>query len=215
MRSVITSTVVSPPDDGPPRRRRADARRNQERVLAAAEEAFAVHGVDVPVDQIARLAGVGPGTIYRHFPTKAALAQAVVLARLGKFLDRARGMCDDPDAGQALFTLVRELVQLAAEKKDLVDELARAGLGPDELSAPAKKEMERVLGALWARAQAAGEVRADLDFTDFSSLLTAACMAANLNEARPVCRVVDVVCDGLRHRARPAGGEGPSVASAP
>ncbi|MFC7660235.1 TetR/AcrR family transcriptional regulator [Pseudonocardia benzenivorans] len=74
----------------PDRPLRADARRNREKVLRAAQEAFAEHGMGVPLDEIAGRAGVGPGTVYRHFPTKEALFEAVVAARMQDLITAAR-----------------------------------------------------------------------------------------------------------------------------
>jgi AcrR family transcriptional regulator len=182
----------------PVRAMRADARRNLEKVLVAAEEAFAIDGVTVPVDEIARRAGVGVGTLYRHFPTKASLVQAVVMARLCKFLERAYELAQAPDPGHSLFVLVQELVQLGADKKDLTDELARAGVGPEELHFPAKEELERVMGDLLSRAQDAGSVRRDIGIEDLASLIMGTCMAADHQGHQSTERLVGVMCDGLR-----------------
>jgi AcrR family transcriptional regulator len=177
---------------------RADARRNMEKVLVAAEEAFATDGVAVPVDEIARRAGVGVGTLYRHFPTKAALVQAVVMARLCQFLERAHELARAPDPGRSLLVLVQELVQLAADKKDLSDELARAGVGADELHLPAKEELERVMGDLLSRAQDAGSVRRDIGIEDLGSMIMGTCMAVDHQGHQSTERMVAVMCDGLR-----------------
>lgn len=179
---------------------RSDARRNQAKVLAAAAEVFAEYGLSAPVDEIARRAGVGPGTIYRHFPTKAALGEAVVMAHMTGFLERARQLSEGEDACSALFTLVRELVQLAVQKRDLVEELSKAGVGTDELAAPVKREMESLLGSLWARAQSDGRVRSDINFRDVSSLISATCMAASQDARCSSERLVSVMCAGLQIR---------------
>src|SRR5215831_4010426 len=78
---------------------RADAARNREKVLNAAREAFAESGYSVPLDEIAARAGVGPGTVYRHFPAKEALFQAVVTARIEDLTDDAQARADDADPG--------------------------------------------------------------------------------------------------------------------
>ena len=85
----------------PDRPLRADARRNREQVLRAAREAFAESGYGVPLDEIAARAGVGPGTVYRHFPAKEALFQAVVTARIEDLLGDARARADGDDPGGA------------------------------------------------------------------------------------------------------------------
>src|SRR4029453_6912389 len=97
---------------------RADARRNRARLLQVAAEAFATGGLGVPLDEIARRAGVGPGTLYPHFPAKEALFAAVVHDRLRNLVDAARALRHAGDAGAALFEFVDLLVVEAAPKKD-------------------------------------------------------------------------------------------------
>src|SRR5215470_6334470 len=105
---------------------RADARRNRQRVLAAAATAFAAHGADVPIDVIAQQAGVGPGTVYRHFPTKEALFEAVMLDRFAQITAEARARLDAPDPVQGFFAFLERLVLQAADRHDVVDALTRA-----------------------------------------------------------------------------------------
>ena len=91
---------------------RADAARNRAKVLAVAYETFAAEGIAVTVDEIARRAGVGPGTIYRHFPTKEALFTAVIEDRVRSFIDTAHALLA-ADPGTALFEFLREMVGAA------------------------------------------------------------------------------------------------------
>ena len=95
---------------------RADARRNRDRVLEAARTAFAAEGSDVPLDEIARRAGVGAGTVYRHFATKEALFEAVVFDRIGELVEEARALSDDPDPGRAFSSFVERLGREGARK---------------------------------------------------------------------------------------------------
>jgi AcrR family transcriptional regulator len=192
-------------DDRP---RRSDARRNQERVLVAAEELFATRGVDVPVDEIAARAGVGVGTLYRHFPGgKASLVEAVILQRLSAFLDRARELSSSQDPRTALFTIIRELARLVVQKKDLTEELARAGVVPDELAGPVRQELEQLMRDLWERAQREHTVRCDIDFRDATSLITATCLAADRQGHLAVDRLVGVMCDGFMEWATRGQGQ--------
>jgi AcrR family transcriptional regulator len=198
----VTSTV-EPCSQERPRPLRSDARRNIDRVLNAAEEVFATQGLAVPIDAIAARAGVGVGTVYRHFPTKEALFQAVVVAHLEALVERAKQLSTEPDAGQAMFTFVAELADLAAKKKDLTDELARAGIDSEQVHSTIKDELEKAFDVLLCRAQAAGAVRSDVSSADVSTLLMGACMAAcNRGSPEDAGRLVTVICDGLRAKAR-------------
>src|SRR3954454_14195352 len=107
---------------------RADARRNRQRILDAATAVFAAHGADVPIDVIACEAGVGPGTLYRHFPTKEALFEAVMLARFEQLTTEARALLDAAEPGPAFLGYVEALVVRAADRHDLVDALRQAGI---------------------------------------------------------------------------------------
>src|SRR5438552_17829120 len=111
----------------PDRPLRADARRNRERVLRAARDAFAESGYGVPLDDIAARAGVGPGTVYRHFPTKEALFQAVITARVTDLVAAARQRTADPDPGAAFFAFLAHLGAEGAAKRDTSDAMSVPG----------------------------------------------------------------------------------------
>ncbi|MEV7549218.1 TetR/AcrR family transcriptional regulator [Amycolatopsis sp. NPDC089917] len=173
---------------------RADARRNRAKVLAAAEEAFAVNGLAVPLDEIARIAGVGAGTVYRHFPSKEALFQAVVLDRVEQFAQEARELLNAEDPGEAFFDFFKRVVQQASRNRALCDALAETtGLA---FKASAGNDFRAATQALLTRAQAAGAVREDIDGDDLRALI-AGCLAAerySLEERH----LVRIVVDGLR-----------------
>ncbi|GAB3705817.1 TetR/AcrR family transcriptional regulator [Amycolatopsis oliviviridis] len=173
---------------------RADARRNRAKVLAAAEEAFAVDGLAVPLDEIARIAGVGAGTVYRHFPSKEALFQAVVLDRVEQFAQEARDLLTAEDPGEAFFDFFKRVVQQASRNRALCDALAETtGLG---FKVSAGNDFRAASQALLTRAQAAGAVREDIDGDDLRALI-AGCLAAerySLEERH----LVRIVIDGLR-----------------
>ncbi|MBV8462974.1 MAG: TetR/AcrR family transcriptional regulator, partial [Acidimicrobiales bacterium] len=107
---------------------RADARKNRARLLAAAEEVFAEGGVSVPVDDVARRAGVGVGTFYRHFPTKEALLVAVIGTRIERLRDRSACLLEADDPGAAFFEFAAHLSEEIAAKSDLAYALAEAGI---------------------------------------------------------------------------------------
>jgi AcrR family transcriptional regulator len=196
-----TVTLSTQQPDGPVASRalRADARRNVERILQAAEEVFATQGLAVPIDVVAARAGVGIGTVYRHFPTKEALFEAIVVARLEGLVQRAQQLSTAGDPGDAVFTFVAEIAELATSKKDLSDELARAGIDSDHVHSTIKDELESAFTVLLQRAQAVGAVRQDVTTADVTALLMGTCMAAdNRGDRASTCRLVAILCDGLR-----------------
>ena len=185
---------------------RADARRNRAKVLEAAEQVFASEGLAVPIDAVARRAGVGVGTVYRHFPTKEALFEAIVVDRLGSLVERAEELSTAADPGAAMFTFISELVNLAVNKKDLTDELARAGVESEQLMAGVKERLENAFEVLLKRAQAVGAVRDDINRTDVTALVMGTCMAASQHGCSgSTQRLISVLCDGFRARANSSG----------
>ncbi len=176
---------------GAARALRADAARNRERVLRAARDAFAESGYGVPLDEIATRAGVGPGTVYRHFPTKEALFEAVVTARVQDLVADARARADGPDPGAAFFGFLGRIAAESAAKRDLPDAIAIAGSLREELIA--------ALDVLLRRAQQAGAVRADVRTEDLIVLFKG--LFASLADVSDQARrdlVYAVLADGLR-----------------
>jgi AcrR family transcriptional regulator len=188
---------------------RADARRNRDKVLRAAREAFAASGYGVPLDEIAARAGVGPGTVYRHFPAKEALFQAVTTARVEDLIDDARARAGAGDPGGAFFGFLARVAEEAAAKRDLPDAIAIAGSLQDRLHA--------AVDVLLRRAQEAGAVRADIRTTDLIVLLKgmlATIRDASAGAADPALRdrVLAVLTDGLRRAPDRAPGTGAAQA---
>ena len=175
----------------PDRPLRADAARNREKVLRAAREAFAESGYGVPLDEIAVRAGVGPGTVYRHFPAKEALFEAVVSARVEDLVHDARARASDSDPGGAFFGYLARIAEESAAKRDLPDAISIAGSLRDDLSA--------ALDLLLRRAQHAGAVRVDVTTPDLIVLLKGV-FASLGGTADPALRelVFAVLSDGLR-----------------
>src|ERR1041384_3625996 len=103
---------------------RADARRNRAKLLEVAEQGFKDRGTDVPTEEIARAAGVGVGTLFRHFPTKEALLEAVFLNRMERMAERAERLIADEEPGSAFFTFFLQLVEQSAMKNVLAAALA-------------------------------------------------------------------------------------------
>jgi AcrR family transcriptional regulator len=179
---------------------RADASRNRLRLLQAATDAFAADGLAVPLDEIARRAGVGPGTLYRHFPAKEDLFQAVLQDRLQRLADDARELRHAEDPAAALLDFIGRLVAEAAPKRDLADALASGGA---ELNATLTATADRLraeIGHLLARAQHTGAIRDDITTADLMALLTGILVALRPrpgDQADPH-RAIAVLRDGLR-----------------
>jgi AcrR family transcriptional regulator len=179
---------------------RADAVKNRQRILEAAEAIFAAEGVSVPIDTVAERAGVGVGTLYRHFPTKEALFEAIVMARLGSLLEIAKSHAGASDPGDALFSFLGEFAQQASAKRDLFDALGSAGIDIKSTCAGMVDEMKRSIDVLLQRAVEARSVRSDISTEEMIGLVAGVCQSqghAGYDDAT-VQRLVNIVCDGLR-----------------
>jgi AcrR family transcriptional regulator len=179
---------------------RADARRNRDRVLTAARAAFGAEGSDASLDEIARRAGVGAGTVYRHFPTKEALFEAVVIDRMGELTEEARALAVDPDPGHAFSSFVERLGREGALKRDLVEALANDGIRLQLAEAPVVRALIEALAELLRRAQRSGAVRRDISVDDVVALLTGAAYAICHSRAddEQTRRLLAIMYDGLR-----------------
>lgn len=181
---------------------RADAARNRARVLEVAYDTFAAEGLAVPIDEIARRAGVGAGTVYRHFPTKDDLFVAVVADRLRRIVDDGRALLREVDEGEALFTFLRSMVlQWGATDRGLVDALAGLGIDVGVVAPAAEQEFLALLGDLLSAAQRAGTVRRDVSVPELKTLMVG-CQAMQSYNDGLADRVTGVVLDGLRPPAR-------------
>jgi len=185
----------------PPRPLRADAAKNRARILEAAEATFTAEGVSAPIDAVARRAGVGVGTVYRHFPTKEALFEAIVTARLEELSETTRQLAEDHAPGEALFSFLRELGRQASAKQDLFDAMAAAGLDIKSACAASVDGLMARIDRLLGRAKLAGAVRDDVAADEVMALIVGACHSKQDDLACQ--RMVEIVCDGIR---RPATG---------
>jgi AcrR family transcriptional regulator len=184
---------------------RADARRNRDRILEVAFEAFASEGLAVSVHEIARRAGVGTGTVSRHFPTKESLYEAIVLSRAGALAGRAAELATSDDPGAAFFEFFTTLIQEGTMNRGIADALAGACYDLDSVVAKDGIDMMGTLGDLLARAQRAGAVRADADVADVKALVTGV-LARTPTAADPVARdrMIEIATQGLRRLLSPA-----------
>lgn len=183
----------------PPRKPRADALRNRERVLEAAKAVFSEGGPGAGLEAVARAAGVGIGTLYRHFPTREALFEAVYRREADQLLEIARQLADNTAPLEGLRRWIEALVDFVATKKGMVEALALAAHKPPELMAYTTGRLTEAIGLLLRRAAEAGEVRQDVGPED---LLRAVIGLSYLQEGpgwqERVTRLLDVFLDGLR-----------------
>src|SRR5499427_427254 len=184
-----------------PRPMRADAQRNYARLLDAASAAFLEHGADdVSLEEIARRAGVGIGTLYRHFPTRQALLEAVYRDQVDLLEARAEELLRTESPGDALADWLRALMKFSSTKHSLISAML-AGLGKDsELLSSCSKVLREAADALLARAQEAGVVRPDADSGDVIRLVHAVNIATQRGPADPgqADRMLALILDGLR-----------------
>jgi len=181
------------------RRPRADAVRNRERVLAAAKAVFSGGGRDASLEAVARDAGVGIGTLYRHFPTREALFEAVYRREVETLSELAEQLAGEAAPVEALRRWLRSNVEFAATKKGMSAALTLAAHGSSELSAYTFDRLSKAVGALLDRAVAAGEIRADISPEDLLRTLAGMYyMHDQPGWQTSVVRMIDVVVDGLR-----------------
>ena len=186
------------------RKPRADAMRNRERVLAAAKAVFSQGGAEASLEAVAKQAGVGIGTLYRHFPTREALYEAVYQREVEHIVDLAAAPRLGTPRPSALRRWMRADVEFIATKKGMAAALALAVQGSSDLVAHSVEQLTRAAGDLLRHAVAAGEIRADIGPEDVLRVVVGMCYAQD----RPgwqasVLRLVDVFIDGLRRRSDP------------
>ena len=194
---------------------RRHARRNHELLVAAAREVFAERGVDASLEEIARRAGVGVGTLYRHFANRDALVEAVFERRRGEFVAVAEAAADEPDAWLALVGFLGRMLEIQAGDRMLKDVFLRSPPGSGRVEA-ARTEMRRLFEIVLDRARAQGRLRSDFEFSDlallfwsFSPLIDATADVAPSAWRRHLHWLLD----GLRAEAATPQPEGPLTAA--
>ena len=179
---------------------RKDAQRNRDRIIAATRAAFQERGLDVGVDEIARRAGVGMGTLYRHFPTKDALIDAIVDARFEELTEAAERALEVPDAWDGFAGFLASAVELQATDRGFKDALAARGRDERRVKA-ARKQLHAVIDRLVARGRDEGALRPDIAAADVTMILWAtARIIERTAEVAPeqVRRFLAMHLDGLR-----------------
>jgi AcrR family transcriptional regulator len=185
------------------RKPRADAVRNRERVLEAAKAVFSAGGPDASLEAVARAAGVGIGTLYRHFPTREALFEAVYRREVQHLADLAEQLKQEAKPVDALRHWMRSNVKFVATKKGMSAALALAAYKNSELFSYSFERLTRAVGELLDRAIAAGEIRDDISPEDLLRALVGMCyMQDQPGWQTSVLRLVDVFIDGLRNRGK-------------
>ena len=185
---------------GTVKRPRADAVRNRERVLEAAKVVFSAGGPEASLEAVARQAGVGIGTLYRHFPTREALFEAVYRREVDQLADFADALKDEAPV-EALRLWLRSNVELVATKKGMVKALALAAYNGSHLYAYSFERLTKAVGGLLERAVGAGDIRGDIGPEDLLRALVGMCyMHDQPGWQASVLRLVDVFVDGLRTR---------------
>ena len=179
---------------------RADARRSHERLLTAATEAFADKGADAPLEEIAKRAGVGIGTLYRHFPTRLDLQEAVYRNQVSAVCAQGAELAGAPSAGEALGGWLRALASYLVTKRGLASALIAARGRDSEVISSCSQVIRSTADRLLQRAQEAGAVRADLTAQDIMMLVHGVVVATERTPEQ-ADRLLSITLDGLRPRA--------------
>jgi AcrR family transcriptional regulator len=184
----------------PPAGLRADARRNHDRLLSEARTTFAEYGADASLEDVARRAGVGIGTLYRHFPNRHALLSAVFSDAVSDLLARSRELLDDPHPCTALVAWLRAIITHAGEYRGLSRALMTASHDDASELARCSGPMREAGSALLARAQQAGAVRPDVSIGDLLQLTNAIALAAEETPGDPELadRLLTLTLRGLK-----------------
>jgi AcrR family transcriptional regulator len=203
----MSDAAMSTPGRRGGRAQRVDARTNRGRILDTAEEVFGKGGESASTEEVARLAGVGIATVFRHFPTKAELLEAVLVRRFDRLRERAEALLDAADPGSAFLDFFGQLVADAATKIAIGEALLHAGGDRDGDAVQASNRLRQVVGTLLQRAQQAGAVRADVELPEVYALLVGTSRAAATAhlDVEVKERMLAIVFDGLAPRPNTAG----------
>jgi AcrR family transcriptional regulator len=191
------STTTRPPESDP-RPLRADAQRNRARLLEAADEAFSARGTEASLDEIARRAGVGIGTLYRHFPSRQDLVESLIHSANERLLALSDELIEADDPLEALHTWFQSLLRHAATYRGLATSLVEATCGDGGRLATQCQVQQAIGSALLARAQRLGAVRADVTADEVLDLVSAISLVAERGQRTNGERLLALALDGLR-----------------
>ena len=194
-----TGSAGSGAPERAPRRLRADAQRNIDSLLEAAKAVFATSGVDAPAKEIADLAGVGVGTLYRHFPQRSDLVKAVFQREVDACADAAPALTAAYEPGDALARWLYRYTEFVATKRGLAAALHSGDPAFDALPGYFRQRLEPALGSLLQAAAASGEIRADISPRYLLHAVANLCLPVADEGVAYSQRMVGLLIDGLRY----------------
>ena len=187
----------------PVRKPRADGARNRQLLIDAAKAGFSEFGLNVSLEEIARRAGVGIGTLYRHFPTREAVVEAVYRREVEQLAEAVPQLLETSPAGEALHKWMHLFVDYIATKRLIAPSLAAAASRSSSLHATSVELITRALTTLVKRAVASGDVRKDIDPSDLLRALVGVSYGnPDAGWQASARRLVDILMDGLRRKSR-------------
>jgi AcrR family transcriptional regulator len=196
--ALVTSGELAIEEAGDPGRcMRADARRNNERLVAAAREVFAKCGGGASMEAIAKQAGVGVGTLYRHFPKRIDIVEAVYQTDVDELVCAAEDAVAHNEPWQALVAWLEAFLRYGQVKRTFLNELHEAFDKNPQLKVASRERINQAVDAVLGRAQQAGVARTDLDGSDLMQILGPMCTSATLTEPQGE-RLLAMLLDGLR-----------------
>jgi AcrR family transcriptional regulator len=180
---------------------RADALRNRDRLIEEASAAFAERGVDASLEDIARRAEVGIGTLYRHFPTRAALVEAVFRQNVDALCDGGHRLLESETPEKALAEWMLRFVTYVTNKRGLAEYLKSVAAEDSELFQHTHRVIDDTIQALLTAAKSGGGVRADVEASDLLSALSGVCLAPyKPGGDEQSCRIIGLLVDGMRYQ---------------
>ena len=189
----------------PARAQRSDAARTRERLVEVASDAFAREGVDASLERIAKGAGVGVGTLYRHFPTRDALVEAVFRRNVEAVVADADELLATKPPGEALAEWMQRFVAYVAAKRGLATHLKSVLAADSELFTHSHAQLSSAIERLVTAAAGSGDIRSDADPTDVLRALSGVCLMSDAPGWQDqACRISALLMDGLRYGAGPS-----------
>jgi AcrR family transcriptional regulator len=181
---------------------RADAQRNREQLLAAAVAAFSREGPEVTLESVARDAGVGIGTLYRHFPSREALVDAAYRSELARLCDSVPALLDAMPADKAMRTWMDQFIEYMTTKRGMADALRKVIASGGNPFAESRTRLLAAFGALMTAGAADGTIRPDLEPADLLASMSGVSLAVGDPAQREQAgRLLDLLMDGLRYGA--------------